>query len=265
MNLSALSNALTRFLEADQAARRARKIAPLVKELEPALRKWFAKQGKLFLRALGQFRYRFSESIDSGDWLPQASAAQGEVRQEAVDALAAVLLEAMVLGAGNLMAGLGLPVDDQFGISFSVNNPAAVDWARRHAAELVTKIDETTRSLLNTIITNAVASGWSYDRLAAAIADLYEKFGEERSRRIAVYELGAAYEQGNLWQARQLAAEGLQMEKGWLTVGDDRVRPQHRDNQAQGWIPIEDTFSSGSLIPPSDPGCRCSTLYRRKP
>lgn len=29
-------------------------------------------------------------------------------------------------------------------------------------------------------------------------------------------------------------------------------------NESEGWIPLEDSFSSGDLIPVSHPGCYCS-------
>ena len=132
----------------------------------------------------------------------------------------------------------------------------------------MTKINDTTRSYLNAMISQAVDEGWSYDRLSNAIGSRFTEFAtggdNPRSRRVAVYELGDAYEEGTQLAAKELQAAGLEMEKKALTAGDDRVRPSHEDNASAGWIPLDDEFPSGDMRFPSDPGCRCTTLYRRK-
>jgi hypothetical protein len=81
---------------------------------------------------------------------------------------------------------------------------------------------------------------------------------------VAVYELGDAYEAGNMMAAGELQTAGLAMQKKALTAGDDRVRPSHVDNAAAGWIEIDDPFPSGDMRFPSDPGCRCATMYQRR-
>lgn len=265
-SLGLMAAALDRFLEADQADRRDRKLRPLVRRLDAALGKWFAEQGRLFLRSLSQFESRFQENLYPSDWLPLIAAIQNSTRGMATEEMGELILEALILGGGDLMKGLGIAQDDpDFTTRFKIDDIEAIQYAARHAAELVTQIDDTTRRYMNTLITQAVENGWSYDRLAQAITDRFAEFSEERALRIAVYELGDAFEYGRWLQAKQLEAAGLEMEKGWLTAGDDRVRPTHQSNGAQGWIPIDDDFSSGHPRPPTDPGCRCAGLYRRKP
>lgn len=49
--------------------------------------------------------------------------------------------------------------------------------------------------------------------------------------------------------------------KGWLTVGDNRVRQSHRANEEQGFIPIHQLFQNGAMHPgdgPDSVGCRCA-------
>ena len=55
-------------------------------------------------------------------------------------------------------------------------------------------------------------------------------------------------------------ARGGQYKK-WITVGDERVSDMDIDNQAQGWIKIDEAFSSGNQNPPSHPNCRCTLAY----
>jgi len=65
------------------------------------------------------------------------------------------------------------------------------------------------------------------------------------------------------------AAESGQIDgKEWLTQGDSRVRPTHTGCEAEGVIPIGDTFSNGCDYPGDPQGepeevinCRCSLLY----
>ena len=51
--------------------------------------------------------------------------------------------------------------------------------------------------------------------------------------------------------------------QSWLTVQDRRVRKGHRANQAQGFIPINETFSNGARSPADEIACRCTVEYRR--
>lgn len=275
---------LVRFLEASQTIRRDRLVAKRRGALQAAAAAMFQKQGRLFLRSLGQFKSRFDdnaamseagngrlyESVSPSDWLPFWDAAARDARLDLEDPLQAAILDMMILGGGDLMTGLGIAAAEQeeLGISWNLENPRAVQYAQQHAAAQVTKINDTTRSYLNSMVSQAVAEGHSYDRLSEAIAARFIEFAtggdNPRSRRIAVFELGNAYEAGNEMAARELVGAGLMMQKKALTAGDDRVRPSHVDNAAAGWLEIDDPFPSGDMRFPSDPGCRCTTLYRRR-
>lgn len=49
--------------------------------------------------------------------------------------------------------------------------------------------------------------------------------------------------------------------KMWHTQGDDRVCEICNGNEGEGFIPVDDLFSSGDLYPPSHPQCRCIIRY----
>jgi hypothetical protein len=36
-------------------------------------------------------------------------------------------------------------------------------------------------------------------------------------------------------------------------------------NEGQGWIAIDEAFSSGDMVNPSHPNCRCTVTYRTLP
>lgn len=84
-----------------------------------------------------------------------------------------------------------------------------------------------------------------------------------RGRRQAIARTEARFATS---AANQKIAESRgQQHKIWITTGDDRVDDACQGNEAQGWVGIKDTFSSGSDTPPDHPLCRCSLAYRTAP
>lgn len=143
---------------------------------------------------------------------------------------------------------------------------------RRRAAERIAGIDATTLNLLRRLIEQAIGEEWAYTKLAAAIRRLFKDFGRavpqrhlrDRAELIAVTEIGQAYIDGQLDNAERLAQRGANIEKSWLTVGDDRVSDGCRGNAGAGWIPLAQAFPSGHGGPLRFPGCRCALQTRRR-
>lgn len=263
---------LETFLEAAQATTRERLLAKKIRPFQNQIAGHFRKQGKDFLRYLKTIKpiidaNAIQESISESDWRPYWElAARSSFDAFASDVGEAILL-AMILGGEQLFETVGTDAGE-IGVSWNLRNPRAVMYSEQHAAAQVTRINDTTRAYLNSLISNATAEGMSYTRLAKAIEEKFEWFAtggdNPRSRRIAVYELGDAYEAGNEVAAQEMESAGLKMERKWITVGDDRVRPSHRDSQAEGWQPLDHVFASGAKRSPTDSGCRCVMIYRRK-
>jgi hypothetical protein len=142
---------------------------------------------------------------------------------------------------------------------------------RRRAGERIASIDETTLNLLRPLIEQAIAENWAYTKLAKEIRKLFKDFGRavpqrhlrDRAELIAVTEIGQAYIDGQLDNAERLARGGANLEKSWLTVGDDRVSAGCRGNAGAGWIPLAQAFPSGHGGPLRFPGCRCALQTRR--
>ena len=67
-----------------------------------------------------------------------------------------------------------------------------------------------------------------------------------------------------LWDALDA---GLDVEKHWSTMGDDKVSDEcllNEQDGEDGWIPLEQAHTSGHMHPLRFPGCRCDELYRVK-
>lgn len=267
-------SALSRFLEADAMTERDKVQRPLIRKLHRSMAEAFREQGQEFVKGLAVLADRFDqnaeqvseaaafrESITASDWLWIFADAAVATLSLFEGPLNEGILAAMLAGGQVLVGQLDLD------ISFSLDNPRAVAYAEAHAAAQVTRINDTTRDYLNTLITQAVDQGWAWDRVAEMIEERFEEFAtggyRPRSQRVAIYEIGDAYEFGNEQQAGEIAAAGIPMEKAWLTANDEKVRPSHQANQKQGYIPLDDSFSSGDKRPPTDSGCRCATLHRR--
>lgn len=155
---------------------------------------------------------------------------------------------------------------------FNLENPRAVEYARKRAAEAISEINETTRREVRKIIAEGLETGMSPAQVAQRLADKFVQFAvprpgkriPNRATLIAVTEMANAYCSGSLQLGQELQQSGIVMVKHWLTVGDDRVSDGCRQNEKAGWIPINDAFPSGHQRPPRFPGCRCDLLTDMK-
>lgn len=150
----------------------------------------------------------------------------------------------------------------------SLPNLRAQEYAKKHAAEAVTQINDTTRKEIARIVSDGVKSGASYNDIAKEIKNKFEEFAvpmpqkhvSNRAVLVAVTELANAYCEGNAQVGNYLQDNGVKMMKAWQTLEDDRVSDGCKENERVGWIPINKEFPSGHMHPPRFPGCRCDFL-----
>jgi Phage Mu protein F like protein len=260
--------ALDRFLEVNQRTRKRRNLDPIERRLERQLAKAFRIQGAALLEQLPRIKARLAlqeAALRTEDWEPLFSQAALTTIATFVDPLTVAVTRSLELGARHAIADL------RAGLTFSLADPEAVAYLERVGAELVAGINDTTRAELRTLLTRARLEGWGYDKIAAEIRHTFTGFGtpsplkhiRARAHLVAVTETGNAYEAARRAMADRLAAAGLEMQKSWLTVGDARVDPDCAGNEDEGWIPIDQAFSSGHDQPTAHPGCRCTCEWRR--
>lgn len=151
----------------------------------------------------------------------------------------------------------------QIGISFDLEHPLAVEYLKSSRPLVLAKMKDTTKEHIKPILQRAVEEGWSPQQTAKEIGDNYA-FSKTRSLMIASNEVGHAYEWGNFSVMNDVKEKGYTVEKSWSTVNDDRVEQVCLDNQAEGWIKLDDKFQSGDDSAPTNdhPNCRCTTLYQ---
>lgn len=271
------------FLEAVKRSNRMKKRERIERALQLSLQKAFKEQGRVFLRMLAKFKNRFAEAAQVGsmfgddvvqldesipptEWMfvfYEAAKRTFGLFEKPIDA---AVQTALWQGAASMIADVGMS------IRFDLKNPRAVKYLDQYGAQQVTKINDTTRDFLQTILKQSADEGWSYDRTAEAISERYQEFSigkpqahiDSRAHLIAVTETGNANLEGQMIVARDLQDAGIEMEKSWSTVGDDKVSDGCRANEADGWIALDHPFSSGHMRPLRFPGCRCDLMTRMK-
>ncbi len=115
-------------------------------------------------------------------------------------------------------------------------------------------ITDTTREMIRGIIANGLAENLSSDTIADNI-EAATAFSPERAELIAHTEVGNINSMVSLDSAQTAADAGIELLKGWLTAGDDRVEDICLRNQAAGFIALDDDFPSGDAAPLAHPRC----------
>jgi len=276
--------AAVELLEAVSRGSQRKKMERLIRPLEIALRKAFREQGSLLAKKLRQVKRYFAEGGDPfkqhdawlnmkfSEALPpnEFNAIWAQVQLETVKLFAKPIDDAVAKALA--YGGIGMLGELKMKLSFDLANPRAGDYLKEYGADLVKGVNETTRDILQTLITKANEEGWTYKRTAEAIIERFEEFGvgrpqdhiDSRAHLIAVTETGNAYEEGSRIVVKDLQDAGVDMEKSWSTVGDGKVSQGCKDNEAEGWIGIDQAHASGHQRPLRFPGCRCEERYRVK-
>lgn len=179
-------------------------------------------------------------ALDLGDWDALAAEVQDRLLEVFAAGGEAALVDALGRAAAQPLFG-GL-------------NPAAVDYASKRGAELVTQVLGSTREGLRDLVTSAFEDGLSPVELADAIRESYW-FGADRADMIARTELSMAHVQGSLEGWRD---SGVVAGKSVLLSADHDVEDECDENADEGVIPIDEEFQDGD--PPFHPNCNCTLV-----
>lgn len=235
----------------------------------------FRTQGREFVKGFAGYAGRFpaeakearlSEALE--DWELEAllRASETATQRGFILPIDRAARKALLAGALHAIADVGVE------LSFALKNPRAVAWLQDYGASRVTLINEATREYIKSVVVQGVQEGWSYDRMARAITERYSEFAvgrpqehiKSRAHLVSITECGDAYCEANRIIGEELQNAGVETEKRWSTIADDRVSNGCQANADAGWIPFGQPFPSGHQRPLRFPGCRCDLLTRRK-
>jgi SPP1 gp7 family putative phage head morphogenesis protein len=147
-------------------------------------------------------------------------------------------------------AELALDVD----IAWNVENKE-VQAVLGELADLVTRVTETTKNSIRSLVGRAAGEGWSIERLAKEILESGAVVSKSRARMIARTETASAYSMGSLLAYTQSkVVEGVE----WLTTIDDLTCPDCKGLNGEIRDLEDKVFSTGIAHPPAHPHCRCA-------
>jgi hypothetical protein len=186
-------------------------------------------------------------------------------------AMRAVLTDALAAFGSAALDGVGLDID------FSLQDPRVVEWLENASADRVTQINDTTRTRLQSALSEGVGSGETADQLVGRVQAEMDGTTVSRARTIGRTEVVRAsnfathegLRQGGVTQRQWLAVQGV-----GVGFERDEVRPSHDaldglvvELDQPFVIPVGHANSGASAMYPGDFGiaeedinCRCTIL-----
>jgi hypothetical protein len=134
----------------------------------------------------------------------------------------------------------------------------AGNYLRDHSLSRLTgNLTATTKQRLRSAIADAFENGGTADDIVAAIRAEMDDMSSRRAEVIAQTEINQAYNAGR----SALAGAAGMNQKHWAAEGPDPC-PVCLANEGEGWIPIDQFFNGGVLIPTQHPSCFCGVDFR---
>ncbi len=137
----------------------------------------------------------------------------------------------------------------------------AIEYAAKHGAQMITKMDEETKKRIAQIISDGIKNKRGVEGLARDLRKEFEDMSRYRAKIISQTETCDALEDGFMTRAKIMGIEG----KEWVVTGDERVCEICLGNEAEGIVPLDHVFSSGHVRPPGHVSCRCALAPARLP
>lgn len=217
-----------------------------IKEFDDAMSDFFTEQGTRVLKAL--------KDLSDDETITAEKIFSKSAEKKESKTLAMKKFPKMALRAGN--AGL-VPVkifktkSDDFEIDEEV-----IKLLNERALLFATSITGTTFDKIHNLVVTGLEEGVGRDVTARRLRKMFTDMSSVRARTIAQTEGTVVSNLGLKESFRQ--SDAVVGEK-WLSAGDDKVRDEHRANEAQGVLPKGSSWSSGESYPGQDSvGCRCT-------
>jgi len=139
---------------------------------------------------------------------------------------------------------------------------AATSWAKQYSATLVRDVNAATSRTIADIVGKGIEARKDVVEIARDIRAEFQDMSVRRARLIANTETNMALSRTAHDEAK---ATGLEM-KSWIVspLSHNPCEEICLANEAEGPIPIEQTFQSGHEMTPGHPGCQCGIGYEAK-
>ena len=131
----------------------------------------------------------------------------------------------------------------------------AIDYANKHSAQLVTRMDEETKSRLAKVIGDAIENKRGIPGLARDIRREFDDMTKFRSQLIARTETADSLSEAFMDRSKAMGVTGKEV----VTAPEgDYPCEICQANADEGTVPIDHIFSSGHTRPPFHPACKCA-------
>lgn len=144
----------------------------------------------------------------------------------------------------------------KIGIDYTLVNAEAIDWARNYGFDLVKGIDQTSKDVLQKVISSFAETP------GMTIGDVVDRlpYNEDRALTIATTEITRAYAEGNATAGHELQKQfpDVKVIEIWFTNEDDRVCDICGPVAGEE-VELDKPFSNGFNRPPAHVNCRCWT------
>ena len=137
--------------------------------------------------------------------------------------------------------------------------PVAVEYATRRGAELVTRMNDTTRKIVQETVAEGISEGLGVQGTARLLRNRLMDMRLTRSHLIALTEMNDAMSDATF---RRFKDRGMAFK---TTILSDRPCPICIRNHQEGPVPVDQAFPSGHMRTPFHPGCLCALVATRGP
>lgn len=148
----------------------------------------------------------------------------------------------------------GLMVKSVDGVNFTVSNPKYIKLLNDQANYLLndSSLDETTTDQIISTFAQGKLDGMSNDEVASQLSDTFAELSQSRADMIARTESANAMGDAN---NAAMVENGVQT-KIWVAAGGNPDE-ECQNNEDDGEIPLDQSFSSGDDHEPAHPNCEC--------
>ena len=233
------------------------KLKPIKAEAATLMARFFRAQSKALIKEIGphlkQVAHGLREDSTSTSMISHALP-DGSLLPIVITAGMSVDYSAALTAA--ITAGYTTLAED-LGSTGNIGSDVMGSYLRDHSLEKLTgDISSTSVDRLRTALADAYESGADYAGLVQVIRDQFAEFSDFRAQMIAQTEMNDAYNEGR----KQLGLDLGFNQKSWNP--DGAACELCMGNVADGWIGIEEEFSSGDDAPTAHPNCDCSLDVR---